>query len=76
MVARSCSLRLSLACGFGTGLAKLMKDNELLYIIEGTDLYGRKIIGAYNKQDADYLLESDRLNRLVATRNQRDTINS
>jgi hypothetical protein len=52
-----------------------MKDNELLYIIEGTDFYGRRIVGAYNKQDADYLLESDRLNRLVAVRNQRGTIN-
>jgi hypothetical protein len=53
-----------------------MKDNELLYIIEGVDFYGRRFTGAYNKQDADYLLESDRLNRLVAVRNQRGTINS
>jgi hypothetical protein len=64
------------ACGFGTGLVKLMKDNELLYIIEGIDFYGRRFTSAYNKEDADYLLASDRLNRLVATRNQRDTINS
>jgi hypothetical protein len=53
-----------------------MKDNELLYIIEGVDLYGRRFTGAYNKADADYLLATDRLNRLVATRNQCDTINS
>ena len=53
-----------------------MKDNEMLYIIEGVDMYGRRFNSVYNKADADYLLASDRLNRLVATRNQRDTINS
>ena len=53
-----------------------MKDNEMLYIIEGVDFYGRKFNGVYNKADADYLLASDRLNRLVKVINQRDTINS
>jgi hypothetical protein len=63
----------SLAHGLGIGS---VMSNESLYIIEGTDFYGRRIIGAYNKQDADYLLASDCLNRLVAVRNQCVTINS
>jgi len=50
-------------------------DNKLLYIVEGVDFYGRRFTGAYNKEDADYLLATDRLNRLVATRNWCDTLN-
>jgi len=53
-----------------------MKDNEMLYIIEGVDMYGRKFNGAYNKADADYLLATDRLNRLVKVISPCDTINS
>jgi len=48
----------------------------MLYIIEGIDFYGRRFTGAYNKEDADYLLASDRLNRLVKVINLCDTINS
>jgi hypothetical protein len=50
--------------------------NESLYIIEGVDLYGRRFTGAYNKADADYLLATDRLNRLVKVISPCDTINS
>lgn len=53
-----------------------MKDNEMLYIIEGVDMYGRKFNGAYNKADADYLLATDRLNRLVKVISPCDTLNS
>ena len=50
--------------------------NKMLYIIEGIDFYGRRFTGMYNKEDADYLLASDRLNRLVKVINPCDTINS
>ena len=53
-----------------------MKDNEMLYIIEGVDMYGRRFNGAYNKADADYLLATDRLNRLVKVISRCDTLNS
>jgi len=53
-----------------------MKDNELLYIIEGTDPMGRKFNSVYNKADADYLLATDRLNRLVKVISRCDTLNS
>jgi hypothetical protein len=53
-----------------------MKDNEMLYIIEGVDLYGRKFSGRYNKEDADYLLATDRLNRLVKVISPCVTLNS
>jgi hypothetical protein len=62
--------------GFGTGLVTMMKDNESLYIIEGTDPSGRKFNSVYNKADADYLLAADRLNRLVKVISPCDTINS
>jgi hypothetical protein len=62
--------------GFGTGLVIPMKDNESLYIIEGTDPSGRKFNSVYNKADADYLLAADRLNRLVKVISPCDTINS
>ena len=52
------------------------KDNEMLYIIEGVDMYGRKFNGAYNKADADYLLATDRLNRLVKVISPCVTLNS
>jgi hypothetical protein len=51
------------------------QDNELLYVVEGVDLYGRRFNSLYNKQDADYLLASDRLNRLVKVIRHCDTIN-
>jgi hypothetical protein len=54
----------------------MMKDNELLYIIEGVDPSGRKFNSVYNKADADYLLAADRLNRLVKVINLCDTLNS
>jgi hypothetical protein len=50
--------------------------NEMLYIIEGVDSQGRRFSGVYNKEDADYLLASDCLNRLVKIISQCDTINS
>jgi len=53
-----------------------MKDNEMLYIIEGVDMYGRKFNGVYNKADADYLLATDRLNRLVKVISRCVTLNS
>jgi hypothetical protein len=53
-----------------------MKDNEMLYIIEGVDMYGRRFNSVYNKADADYLLATDRLNRLVKVISPCDTINS
>jgi hypothetical protein len=48
----------------------------MLYIIEGTDPSGRKFNSIYNKEDADYLLATDRLNRLVKVISQCDTLNS
>jgi hypothetical protein len=62
--------------GFGIGLVIPMKDNEMLYIIEGVDMYGRRFNSVYNKADADYLLAADRLNRLVKVISPCDTINS
>jgi hypothetical protein len=53
-----------------------MKDNEMLYIIEGVDMYGRKFNSVYNKTDADYLLATDRLNRLVKVISPCVTLNS
>ena len=53
-----------------------MKDNEMLYIIEGVDMYGRRFNSVYNKADADYLLAADRLNRLVKVISPCDTLNS
>jgi len=53
-----------------------MKDNEMLYIIEGVDMYGRKFNSVYNKTDADYLLATDRLNRLVKVISRCVTLNS
>ena len=53
-----------------------MKDNEMLYIIEGVDLYGRRFNSVYNKADADYLLAADRLNRLVKVISPCVTLNS
>jgi hypothetical protein len=35
------------------------------YVIEGTDHRGRRFRGVYDEADAKYLLESDRLNRVV-----------
>ena len=67
MVVHCYSLHLSLVFGFGTGLVRLMKDNELLYIVQGVDHRGRKFAGLYNKEDADYLVKSDRLNTIVGT---------
>jgi hypothetical protein len=61
--------------GFGTGLVTMMKDNESLYIIEGTDPSGRKFNSVYTKEDADYLLAADRLNRLVKVISPCDTLN-
>jgi hypothetical protein len=40
-------------------------SNKLLYIIEGVDPSGRKFSSVYNKQDAEYLIASDRLNRII-----------
>jgi hypothetical protein len=53
----------------------MTNSNESLYIIEGIDFYGRRFTGAYNKSDADYLLATDRLNRLVKVISQCDTLN-
>jgi len=47
----------------------------MLYIIEGIDFYGRRFTGMYNKEDADYLLAADRLNRLVKVISPCDTLN-
>jgi len=69
-------LQSSLESWFGIGLVSTMKDNEMLYIIEGVDLYGRKFSGRYNKEDADYLLATDRLNRLVKVISPCVTLNS
>jgi hypothetical protein len=43
-------------------------SNKLLYIVEGVDATGRKFSGVYNKEDAAYLVASDRLNRIVAVK--------
>jgi hypothetical protein len=51
-------------------------SNELLYIVEGVDPSGRKFAGLYTKADADYLVASDRLNRVIGTRIIRGTLNS
>jgi hypothetical protein len=51
-------------------------SNELLYIVEGVDPSGRKFAGVYPKSDADYLVASDRLNRIIGTLTNRDTINT
>jgi hypothetical protein len=51
-------------------------NNELLYIVEGVDPSGRKFAGVYSKADADYLVASDCLNKVIGTRTNRDTINS
>ena len=50
-------------------------NNEMLYIVEGVDPAGRKFRGLYNKEDAEYLANSDRLNRILGTFNKCDTIN-
>jgi hypothetical protein len=63
----------SLEHGRGIGWAM---SNELLYIIEGVDPTGRKFSGQYTKEDADYLLAADRLNRLVKVISPCVTINS
>jgi len=76
MVVPCCWFQSSLESWFGIGLVSTMKDNEMLYIIEGVDLYGRKFSGRYNKEDADYLLAADRLNRLVKVISPCDTLNS
>jgi len=52
-----------------------MKDNESLYIIEGVDPTGRRFTSVYRKEDADYLLAADRLNRLVKVISPCDTLN-
>ena len=52
-----------------------MKDNEMLYIVEGIDPSGRKFTGLYNKEDAEYLVQSNRLNRIIGTRTKCGTIN-
>jgi hypothetical protein len=62
-----------LAHGFGIGLAM---SNESLYVVQGVDPTGRKFSGIYTKEDADYLLAADRLNRLVKVITPCDTINS
>jgi len=54
----------------------MTKDNDSLYIVEGTDHRGRKFRGVYTKEDADYLLASDRLNRLIHTVSMCDTIHA
>ena len=54
----------------------MMKDNESLYIIEGTDPSGRKFNSVYTKKDADYLLAADCLNRLVKVISPCVTLNS
>jgi hypothetical protein len=66
------SLQSSLELGLGIGLAM---SNEKLYTIEGVDLYGRRIVGRYNQQDAEYLLASDCLNKLVKSSTNCGTIN-
>lgn len=43
-------------------------NNELLYIVEGVDPSGRKFAGVYSKTDADYLVASDCLNKVIGTR--------
>lgn len=42
-------------------------NNDLLYIVQGVDHRGRKFAGLYSKEDADYLVKSNRLNRIVGT---------
>lgn len=76
MVVRFYSLQSLQGFGFGIGLVIPMKDNEMLYIIEGVDMYGRRFNSVYNKADADYLLAADRLNRLVKVISPCDTLNS
>jgi hypothetical protein len=49
-------------------------SNELLYIVQGVDPSGRKFAGVYTKADADYLVASDCLNKVIGTRISRDTI--
>ena len=39
-----------------------MKDNELLYIVEGVDPSGRKFAGLYNIEEARDLASASRLN--------------
>jgi hypothetical protein len=73
MVVHYSSLQSSLEHGRGIGWAM---SNELLYIIEGVDPTGRKFSGQYTKEDADYLLAADRLNRLVKVISPCVTINS
>jgi hypothetical protein len=51
-------------------------SNELLYIVEGVDPSGRKFAGVYSKSDADYLVASDCLNKVIGTRINRDTIST
>ena len=50
--------------------------NELLYVVQGVDHRGRKFAGLYNKEDADYLVKSNRLNRVIQTVSMCDTINA
>jgi len=40
-------------------------SNKLLYIVEGVDPAGRKFSSVYNKEDAAYLVASNRLNRII-----------
>jgi hypothetical protein len=42
--------------------------------VEGVDPSGRKFAGVYSKSDADYLVASDCLNKVIGTRISRDTI--
>jgi len=39
-----------------------VKDNELLYIVEGVDPSGRKFAGLYNIEEARDLARASRLN--------------
>ena len=52
-----------------------MTSNELLFIVEGIDPAGRKFRGLYPKSDAEYLAASNRLNRIIGTHNECDTLN-
>lgn len=65
MVARLYSLQLLQAFGFGTGSEM---SNEMLYIVEGVDPTGRKFAGLYTKAEAEYLVQSNRLNRIIGTK--------
>lgn len=53
-----------------------MMNNELLFIVEGTDTQARIHRGVYNAADKDYLLASDSLNKVVAVIDHRGKIHS